>query len=315
MPDNVPNILVIQPLPGIGDLFWFDEAVQSLSSFYHAPVTLLTKRQSQAQALYKDKSLIKEILWLDRPGAHDGLLGVLRLAHFLRRRKFSAVWIFHKSWRYKWACKLAGIPLIRGYGPNLKSQKNHPIHQASILLQQHGVPLLRDHKFPVSMAAKKKIQDELSGYTKPWIALGIGGSEPTKKWPSTQWEDLAVWLSNSKKVSVFLLGGAKEAAEAQAMMSGIHQKGGKAQALTHFSLQESLAFLDQVDLFVGNDTGMMNGAAVLNKRTIGLFLCTPPLTYRPSLKALQSMPGEKNISLAQVQEAVDQSLIVKPLKA
>ena len=69
-----PKILVIQPLPGIGDLFWFDAALQSLSRFYKAPLTLLTKRQSQAQHLYKNSPYVKEILWVERPGRHGGFL-------------------------------------------------------------------------------------------------------------------------------------------------------------------------------------------------------------------------------------------------
>lgn len=306
--NKATNILVVQPLPGIGDLFWFDAALQSLSAFYKTPVTLLTKRQSQAQALYDRSLYIKEVLWLDRPGRHDGLLGMMRLVRMLRQKKFSAVWILHKSWRYRWACKLAGIPEIKGYPSEAKWLEKHPTQRTEMLLEKYGVPVLKDLRFPILPEAKNSIKKQLQPYKKPWLALGIGGSEPSKKWAAAHWEDLAVWLSVEKQVSVFLLGGKKEAEEAASMVSFIQEKGGEAVALTHFSLQESLAFLDQVDLFIGNDTGMMNGAAVLNKPVIGLFLSTPPLVYRQGLQALQPLLGATDISLAQVQQAVDQTL-------
>ncbi|OFW69064.1 MAG: hypothetical protein A2065_03895, partial [Alphaproteobacteria bacterium GWB1_45_5] len=291
-----------------GDLFWFDAALQSLSRFYKAPLTLLTKRQSQAQHLYKNSPYVKEILWVERPGRHGGFLGWMPLAFFLWRKKFSVVWIFHKSWTYRWACKLAGIPTVISYPADLRWLKMHPIERATLLLEKQGIPLLREPKFSVSETAKKHVKKKLLSYKKPWVAIGIGGTEPSKKWGSSHWEDLAVWLSRSQKMSVFLLGGPKERIEAAEMVLTIKNKGGEAVALTQFSLQESLAFLHQVTFFVGNDTGMMNGAAVLNKPTVALFLSSPPLSYRSSLVAVKPMPDTQDILLSQVQEAVDQIL-------
>lgn len=300
------KILVIQPLPGIGDLFWFDAALQSLSSFYKIPLTLLTKRQSQAQHLYKDSPYVKEVLWLERPGRHGGILGVIRLALFLRRENFSIVWILHKSWCYRWACKLAGIQEIFKYESETQGRDRHPIQRGNFLLKENDIPLLNEPKFLVSSTAKKQVQEKLSAYKKPWVAIGIGGTEPSKKWAASHWEDMAVWLSQTKKMSVFLLGGAREQEEATQMERHIREKGGEAVALTGFSLQESMAFLDHVQLFVGNDTGMMNGAAVLNRPTIGLFLASPPLSYRRGLKALTPLPSQQGIFLSHVQDAVNQ---------
>jgi heptosyltransferase-2 len=300
------KILVIQPLPGIGDLFWFDAALQSLSAFYHTSLSLMTKQQSQAQHIYKDSPYVKEILWIEREGVHAGVGGFIRLVGELRRKKFSTVWIFHKSWRYLWACKLAGIQEIIHYPSNDQWLKKHPIDRVNMLLKTHKVPLLKEPKFLVSDPLKKRLKKKLSQHKKPWVAIGIGGTELSKKWACHHWEDLAVWLFQARKMSVFLLGGVREKEEASEMIAHIKKKGGEAVALTNFSLQESLAFLGEVDLFVGNDTGMMNGAAVLNRPTIGLFISSSPLSYRSSLRALQPLIDQENIILPQVQAAVDQ---------
>jgi heptosyltransferase II len=299
------KILVIQPLPGIGDLFWFDADLQSLSRFYQVPLTLMTKRQSQAQHIYKDSPYVKDILWLDRPGAHSGIRGLMRSALLLRKHKFSDVWIFHKSWRYKVVCKLAGIQNIIAYPSEKKWLDRHPIDRVHQLLKDHHIPLLKDPKFLVGEEAKKTVAKKLKAYKKPWVAIGIGGMEPSKKWEAENWEDLAVWLSNSKKMTVFFLGGAREQEEAPQMVQHVQQKGGKAQALTTLSLHESLAFLDQVAFFVGNDTGMMNGAVVQNKQTFSLFLSSLPLRYRPNLNAICPEREAPTILLSQVQEALE----------
>lgn len=298
------NILVIQPLPGIGDLFWFDAVLQSLSSFYKTPVTLLTKRQSQAQALYDGNNYVQDVLWIERPGPHAGLWGMWRLARTLKQKKFSHVWILHKSWRYRWICRWARIPHIMAYPGEKKWLKLHPIQRAEQLLKNNRVPLLKDPLFPISKDARRHVEQILKSHKKPWVALGIGGSEPSKKWVHAHWEDLAVWLTHYKNVSVFLLGGAREQTEAENMVLSIQKKGGEAVALTQLSLQQSLAFLDQTKLVIANDTGMMNGAAVLNKPIIGLFLRTAPLRYRSCLNPIQVSPGEKTISVDQVQKAV-----------
>jgi len=302
------NILVLQPLPGIGDLFWFDGACQSLSSFYKEPLTLMTKPQSHAQQIYKGIPYIKEVLWIDRPGSHSGFFGVIRLALFLRKKKISDVWIFHKSWRYRWACKLAGITHIFSYEKQEKILEKHPIQRVNLLLKKHRIPLLKDPKFFVSKEIKVRIEKKLVSHKKPWVAIGIGGTEPSKKWKAEHWENLAVWLFQVKKMSVFLLGGSLEKEEALQMVQHIQEKGGEAKALTSFSLQESLSFLEEVQFFVGNDTGMMNGAVVLNKPTFSLFLSSPPLSYRSSLMPICPKEGNKDILLSQVQEALNQFL-------
>lgn len=298
------KILIIQPLPGIGDLFWFDAALQSLSAFYKAPFTLMTKRQSQAQHIYKNSAYVGDVLFLDRPGPHGGILGLIRLICLLRREEFSDAWIFHKSWRYKLACKLAGVKKIFNYPSDNAWLKRHPIDRVHQLLKDHHVPLLNEPKFLADEIAKRSVSKAFESYKKPWVAIGIGGMEPSKKWAVENWENLAVWLSHVQRMTVFLLGGSREKEEAFDMVTHIREKGGEAHAVTHLSLHESLAFLDQVRFFVGNDTGMMNGAVVQNKPTFSLFLDSPPLKYRSNLTAICIQPGQRTISLPQVQEVL-----------
>lgn len=298
------KILVIQPLPGIGDLFWFDAILQSLSIFYKKPLTLMTKRRSYADQIYRKSDYVHDILWLDRPGIHGGIIGFIRLLILLRKKKFSCVWILHHSWRYRWVCKIAGIGSVIAFQFDKRWRDLHPTQRAEKLLKDNEIPLVKEPKFSVSQPAQKRIIKQLSQYKMPWVSLGIGGGDPSKKWSTAHFEDLAVWLSTVEKMSVFLLGGPVEKEEAERMEAQIQEKGGSAKALTHFSLEESIAFLDQVTFFIGNDTGMMNCSQALNKPTIALFIATPSFSYRSCLKPLKPLLDSTDILLSQVQKAV-----------
>ena len=284
------KILVIQPLPGIGDLLWFDVHMQTLAE--RAPtkrISLMTKKRSLAMDVFKDSPYVEDILWVDPKDS----LNLFSLVKDLRKHAFTEAWILHASWKYALAASLVRIPKIYGYGKGwtkflltgkkLTSQelKQHPIARATALLKKNGIPLKKDPKISVSEALKESIKKKFSKIKHPWIVLGIGGSEPQKKWPIASFIELAQWLK-SQKASVFILGGKNERAEARSLVHKVKDT----HAVTDLSLSEVLAFLDLCDGFIGNDTGTLNMAATLNKPTIGLFLASPVLKYRPTLYAV-----------------------------
>ena len=67
----------------IGDMLWHLPHLRAIARAGTAgSVTLLTKRRSQADRLLAAEPAVGEILWVERnPGRHDGVSGILRLAH------------------------------------------------------------------------------------------------------------------------------------------------------------------------------------------------------------------------------------------
>jgi heptosyltransferase-2 len=284
------KILVIQPLPGIGDLLWFDAHMQTLAErASNKQVSLMTKKRSLATEVFKDSPYVEEILWVDPKDS----INLFSLVKDLRKHAFTEAWILHTSWKYVLAAYLACIPNIYGYGKGwtkflltgkkLTSQelKEHPIERATTLLRKNGILLKKNPKISVSDALKESIKKKFSKIKHPWIVLGIGGSEPKKKWPIASFIELAQWLK-SQKASVFILSGKNEVIEAHSLVHKVKDT----HAVTDLSLSEVLAFLDLCDGFIGNDTGTLNMAAALNKPAIGLFLASPALKYRPTLYAV-----------------------------
>ena len=85
--------LVIQPLPGIGDMVWHLPHLDAIArTCPDGRVTVLTKRRSRADELFAGSATVSRVLWLERAqtgdaaGRHDGPLGAWRLAADLAAR-------------------------------------------------------------------------------------------------------------------------------------------------------------------------------------------------------------------------------------
>ncbi|MGH8566863.1 MAG: glycosyltransferase family 9 protein [Gammaproteobacteria bacterium] len=302
--DPIPDgTLVIQPLPGIGDMLWHLPHLRAIARARPAgSMTLLTKRRSQADRLLAAEPAVREVLWLERnPGPHDGVLGILRLAHELEAHRFTEAFVLHGSGRYALACRLAGIPRRFGYGRGWQGwwfgggatlarneRHGHPIAMADRLLERLGLerPGL-EPPLAISNAAREAVARRFGTLPRPWAAMGIGCSEPDRRWDEARFAALALGL---KPVfpTILLLGGEAERAVATAIATDVG-----CLAVIGEPIDEVAALLSECGLFVGNDTGVYNLAAAVYTPAIGLFNGRyPPLAYSPFLSAITpAVPG------------------------
>jgi len=61
---------------------------------------------------------------------------------------------------------------------------------------------------------------------------------------------------------------------------------------------EAAALLSRCDLYVGNDTGMLNVAAAVGTRAIGLFGASPPLRHSRRIHVLEPEAGNGMCGIA-----------------
>ena len=278
------GVLVIQPLPGIGDMVWHLPHLAAIAT--HEPehrLTVLTKPRSLADQLLAHLPAVDKVLWLRRPGEHDGLAGFFRLVTMLRRARFRKIWLLHDSARYAWACWLAGIPeragIAAGWQRRLFNCRPatpvphdvHTVERADHLLAGLGLtidrtpPLLRAR--PDAEAALRSLDAECP---RPWFALGIGSSEVFKQWGTRNFATLLDQMAERHGGTVFLLGGQGEAGMADALA----QPGRPNLTVRPWiqqPLQSVVALLSECQIFVGNDTGMLNLAAACAVPSVGLF--------------------------------------------
>ncbi len=328
------SVAVVQPLPGIGDMIWHLPHIRAISAHVGAPVTLVTKPRSAADQIFGAERTVRDFLWLDRnpegrKGAHDGLLGFPRAVASLRARRFDAVYILHHGKTIALMTALAGIPARYGYGYGIQKRflnrppylpdeiyKRHPFDQATAWLKAAGIPVdASEPDLPVAEAATAIVQARLAGVRHP-IAIGIGSSEPYKQWGATRFAALADALAARGYAQAVLIGGKAEAGLAADI-----------QALTKISaivpaigwnLAEIAALFGLCAWYVGNDTGVMNMAAAVGRRTYGLFGGVPPFHHSRRIVPIvppggvSKIDGMARLTVAQVLSEIDRDQASAP---
>lgn len=298
--------LVIQPLPGIGDMVWHLPHIHAIAQQTpEAAVTVLTKARARADHLFAADPHVSEVLCLERDhgGRHAGLFGLLRLARQLRTHHFDAVWILHDSTRYALAAWLAGIPLRIGYtsgGARLLLNRPllltadqkllHPIDKADLLLHAHGMKPSTAH-LRIAADASTHIQLQFGKVSKPWVALGIGTSEPYKQWGAPRFAELAGVLAQRYGMTAFLIGGDGERALGDEIIARAQVQGVAVQNALGLSVADTMALLADCRVYVGNDTGFLNVAAAVGVPAFGLFGGSPPLTHSAMIHCLLPEDG------------------------
>lgn len=322
------GVLVIQPLPGIGDMVWHIPHLRAIARHEpEAQVSVLTKPRSLSDQLLASLPEVAEVLWVKRkPGPHDGLRGFFRLVSELRQKRFRKAWLLHDSSRYALAAWLAGIPRRAGIASGWQrllftdppaapvSTTLHTVERADQLLHGLGVEVSRPIPLIApSPASRSAVLARFAACPRPWFALGIGSSEAFKQWGADNFSGLARALLERHGGSCFLLGGASEQAMADSIArdAGSH---GSVVPLIQAPLQEVIALLAASQAFVGNDTGMLNLSAACGTHSIGLFGHTvsawvarsSPRIHPVYPDAGLSSEGVGQIRLQAVLQAVDQ---------
>ena len=128
------NVLVVQPLPGIGDMVWHLPHLRAIAAHAGGPVTVMAKPRSLADQLLASEPAVSEVIWVDmnppnRRGMHDGIGGFLRLSRKLHAADFGSIVILHHSDRIAAAAWKAGIPDRRGYGWKRQRWKRQVAHE------------------------------------------------------------------------------------------------------------------------------------------------------------------------------------------
>ena len=237
-----------------------------------------------------------------RRGRHDGLRGLLRLAQELRAQRFDAVVLLHHSVSLAAATRLAGIPVRAGYGCGMqrwllnrgpvmsrRMLRQHQFQRATAWLRAAGVVLAEaEPQLAISATARLVAVARLQGVARPFVAIGIGASEPSRQWGAVGFAALVRGLRAMGWDRQVLLGGAAEVALAGDIR---HLAGYAAITLAiGWRLDEVAALLAEATFYVGNNTGVMNMAAAVGIPTFALFGTTPVFGHSRHIIPIASPP-------------------------
>ena len=189
---------VIQVKPGIGDVIWHLPFIRAIAA---------TAPDGQVTFFAPDE----RGQGFARRGAEcglDGLFSACRIGvaarhqlgsagALLRQHRPQSIWILDRTIRPALAAALAGIPeriglglgpqsaFITNHGIGQDHFHDHPIDWLRALMAAMKVPLVStepDLQAPTPVLSL--IGEKFAQFARPWIAVGIGASDPEKDWPN-----------------------------------------------------------------------------------------------------------------------------------
>jgi heptosyltransferase-2 len=296
---------VIQVKRGIGDVIWHLPFIRAIAAADPAgAVTFLTLPSSFAKDLLQAESCVAEVVYFEHGGSEIRRgLHLAQLVGLLRRARFRRVWILDRTVRPALAAALAGIPqrIGLGLGPqrlfitNAGIDRRHfhdlPIDWLRALMAAMDVPLATTEPnltLPAAMLAA--LAERYRAAPRPWIALALGGSHPTKDWPTAHWKTFIDALRRRTAGSVFLIGGREQAERAAEFVAS--PVGAVAINACDLAIAEAAGLVRLADLFVGPDSGPMNLAAAGGTPAFALFGSTPVQRYSRFIHPIEPDGGQ-----------------------
>ena len=295
------RVLVVQPLPGIGDIIWHLPHLKAIAENTEPhQITLLTKDRSLAHELLLGTKYIKEVLYLSEVKKDaQGVLGGFRLGKFLKSYKFEQVWILHGSARYGIAALRAGIKDRIGYGigwqdafltsPYTLTRSEADlgaIKKADRCLELNGVKII-EKKPQLTLtdealhAAKLLLKDNY----KTTVGLAIGSSEPAKQWGAQNFIHLIETIRIKYQSQIVLIGGVNDSEIARSIDENFDSPNWITQAVG-LPILEASATASLCNICIGNDTGILNIAAATGTFSIGLYIASIPQNDDPLIKPI-----------------------------
>lgn len=279
------KILVIQTRPGIGDLCVFLPAIHAIGkNLKHYDLHLLTKKRTCANEFLYNDNIIKKIIYLPET---KGLKLNIEIIKILKKENYSKCYIMHYGLRYLLLSSLSGIKNNFFYGFRKKKESIVKKSQDSVKKWLNIEQVNLKPNIDLDFQFEKKNQ----------IILGIGGSGFNKKWKISNFIELAKKIHKKYQSSFIIAGGPIEIKDANEIRQSLQELNINSISICEKKIRETLKYLVESKLYIGNDTGFMHLSGCLGVKSYGLFGDTPPdySSYNDNIHAITPQ-GFKNIT-------------------
>ncbi len=289
------RILLVQ-LADIGDLIITTPALDALrEALPDATLDLLIP--AHTASIIENTGLVDNIIIIDRQALNQSrgffALGNLGLIYNLRHNRYDAVIFFHHFTLRLGTIKFALIAMLTGAKRRIGLQNGKgwfltesildegfgAKHQAQYWLDLVGL-LSADTAF---RPTKINIQSEAPSLFKSSkmtvvIHPGSGGYSLARRWDAVHFAAVADTLQTNHNVQVVMVGTEHDNTQAviQAMQTIPIDLTGKTQ-----SLSELAAVIQQADLFIGADSGVMHVASATRTPIVAIFGPSNPQAWHP----------------------------------
>ena len=245
----------------------------------------------------------------DPSGIEAADLGTFDLAVDLRVDEDSRLLLGHVEARFKagYFSRLQprdmalSLPLEQAGAPRRPGLRDHQRTLMSRLAAEVVAALdpLRDGEALLARVASEHdsaMAAELAGLPRPLVAVNTLSGREIKNWPLPRFVSVCRWVAEELGGTVVLLGGPGDRRNAEAILrqlgtsggrdgivqGGGVQGGGVRSFVGRLRLDQSLAMLRHVDLYLGNDSGLTHAAAMSGVATVAIFSGIDPVaTWMP----------------------------------
>lgn len=298
------RILVVK-LAGIGDLLLATPALRALRETYpQAKIDLLVTPDSAG--LLNDWDVINDVIVLDKYGFDypgqiiknpRALLPLRDVWRRLRAGRYDAVLLFHHltlrfgRLKHQVLMRATGakwrVGLDNGHGNflnvRIEDQGFGALHEAEYCLAVAaavGAQTTERHlSLPISEDERKQAtqilheDDDLAGMLHPVIAMhpGSGGYSTARRWPPERFAALADRLYADFGGQLLLVGGPEEVELHQQIIDLMQSHMPVRSLAGKGSIKVAAAVLEQADLFIGNDAGLMHIATAVKTPVVAIF--------------------------------------------
>ena len=239
-----------------------------------------------ARNLLENNPHVQKVLIYDKRGKHRGLRGMAQQVRLLRRDRYHAAFVPHRSLRSALLVALARIPNRIGFN-----------NSAGAFLFTRKVNYLRKHEVDRNLDLLRPLGNKPRGLKpkvvwdagdalhvhqmtkavpadRSWIAFASGSVWATKRWPAERYGELAHRLIRDFGVSVFLIGGEMD----RELCNRIQAMAGEGCINTAgmLTLRQSAALLDRCEVLVSNDSAPVHLAVATRCKVIAIFGPTAP---------------------------------------
>jgi lipopolysaccharide heptosyltransferase II len=326
---NLHNILVIK-LCCIGDILFTTPLLRALEkNFPRLHITYMVSGwcKELAAADPRVKATI-EFNAYDKVGYLEKIRRALQAVSAIRRGKFDAAIVLHRSPLAGVLVALAGVPVRIGF--NWQGEGFAHTHPVPFRADAHEIDRNLDCLRPLN-AEPDGIATELLvpadfqataelllyhyGYTdpkQPLIAIfPAGGVNPgttmiTKRWPLESYRQLGQALIQDYQAKLLFVGNQADKTVIDRLLSEGYWGNSVIRTEGKTSLLLLAAILERCTLFIGGDSGPLHIAAAVKTPTLSLFGPTDPMLLAPRgkehrviRKALACMPCYNPISVRQ----------------
>lgn len=282
------NILVVN-VNWLGDVIFSTPVFKAIKKAYpDARVSCLAV--PRVKDVIKNCPFVDDVIVYDERGEHYYPWAKLRMILELRRKKFDAVFLLHRSMTRALLMFLAGIPQRIGYGTKkqshfltktivLESPDLHRSDEYLKVIEDVGIPA-NDRVCELDVPAEhlaavyKKLMDSGIKSGDKLVVVNTGGNWDLKRWPAENFSALIARLVKDFHVKVLIPGAKadKELAERIARDSGVdpHVWAGET------NLDELLALFKRADVVISNDSGPLHVASAVGTDMIAIFGPTRP---------------------------------------